>query len=67
MLVFGLASEVFEDRLFPVPFHMIPVVDLAVTNRVVNRHCFGVCNGLITNVEIKVLDTPLGRQIAAQK
>ena len=60
-MVFGLCAKVLEDRLLPVPLHVIPVVYHTMTDRVVHavpRRPL-VCNGFITDEEIQVLYTTL--------
>ena len=36
IMVFWLCPQIFEDRLLPVPLHMVPVLDLAVADGVVD-------------------------------
>ena len=35
VMVLGLGAQVLEDRLFPVTFHVIPIINHAMTNGVV--------------------------------
>lgn len=35
-MIFGLDAQILENRVGPEAFHMIPVLDLAVSNGVVN-------------------------------
>lgn len=36
VMVFGLDTKILKDRIRPKSFHIIPVLDLAVSNGVVN-------------------------------
>ena len=65
-MVFGLCSEILEDRLLPVTFHVIPVLDHAVANRVVDAIAgrLGICEGFIANEEIEVFDAAFGSKMA---
>jgi hypothetical protein len=60
-MIFRLSPEVLEDRLFPVPFHVIPVLNLTMTNRIVDTVSRGlrVCECLIADEEIEVFDSSL--------
>ena len=66
MVVLGFCPEVFEDGLLPVAFHVVPVVYHSVTNRIVHTVSWSlcVCQGLISDEEVKILDATLGRQMA---
>ena len=37
VVILRFSSEVLEDALFPEPFHVIPVVDQSMLDRVVER------------------------------
>ncbi len=65
-MVLWLASQVLEDRLLPVSFHVIPVVNLTMPNRIVHAvsRCLGVRECFISDKEIEVFDTALGREAA---
>jgi hypothetical protein len=65
-MVLRLRSKILEDRLLPVALHVIPVVDLAVPDRVVHTiaRCLDVRESLIPDKEIKVLDAALRREMA---
>lgn len=62
-MVFWLCSQVLEDRLLPVPLHVIPVFNLAVSDGVVDSisGCLRVGEGLIADEEIEVLYPSLRR------
>lgn len=61
IMVLWLGTEVLEDRLFPVAFHVIPVVDLTMANRVVDTvsWCLGIGKRFVTDKEVEVLDPAL--------
>lgn len=60
-MIFRFRSQIFEDRLFPVPFHVIPIVYLTMSNGIVDTVSRGLCvrYGFIADEEIKILDTAL--------
>ena len=66
IMVLRLGAEVLEDRLFPVAFHVIPVVDLTMTNRVVDTVSWRLSIGerFVTDEEVEVLDPALRGEIA---
>lgn len=43
---------------------MIPVLNHAMTNRVMDTVCFRIGDGLISDVEVEVLDTAFGGEVA---
>lgn len=53
-MVFWFGPEVFEDRLLPVTFHMIPIINHTVSDRVVYTitRCPRISQGFISNEEI---------------
>lgn len=57
VVILRLCSEILEYRLLPIPFHMIPVVDHPVANRVVHAIPRGllVRNRLIADEEVEIL------------
>lgn len=65
MVIFRLASEVLENRLFPKAFHMIPVFDLTMTNRIMYSHSFGASKRFIANIKVQIFYAPLRCQVAA--
>ena len=66
VMVLRLCTEILEDRLFPVPLHVIPVVDLTMANRVVDTvsRRLRISKRFIANEEVKVLDPSLRGEIA---
>ena len=60
-MVLRLCAEILEDRLFPVPLHVIPVVDLTMANRVVDTvsRRLRISKRFIANEEVEVLDPSL--------
>lgn len=56
-MVFGLNAQVLENRLRPVPFHQVPVLNLTMTDGPVGTISRTVGRGqsLISNEEIQVL------------
>lgn len=52
VMVFGLCAEIFEDTLLPIALHLIPVLDHAVTDRIVDSVRLVVGNGFISDKEI---------------
>lgn len=65
-MVLWLSAEVLEDRLFPITFHVVPVVDLAMANWVVNSVSWRLCigKGLIAYEEVEVFDSSLRGETA---
>ena len=65
-MVFGLCSEILEDRLLPVTFHVVPVLDHAVADRVVDAIAgrLGIREGFVANEEIEVFDAAFGGKMA---
>ena len=58
--------HVLKDGLFPVSLHEIPVLNLAMTDGIVYTVAWSlrVCERLVADKEIKVLDSSLGCEIA---
>lgn len=56
-MVFGLAPQVLENRVFPKPLHVIPVFNLSVSNGIVDRvgRAVGGSEGLVSDVKVQVL------------
>lgn len=65
-MILRLGTEVLEDRLFPVTFHVIPVVDLTMANRVVDTvsWCLGIGKRFVTDKEVEVLNPTLRCEMA---
>ena len=65
-MILWLRPQILENRLFPVPFHVIPVLNLTVADGVVHAisWCLHVRERLITNEEVEVFDPSLRRETA---
>ena len=63
-MILWLRPQILEDRLLPVPFHVIPVLNLTVADGVVHAisWCLHVRERLITNEEVEVFDPSLRRE-----
>lgn len=61
VVILRFCPQVLEDRLLPVPLHVVPVLNLTMPNRIVHAISRGlrVRQGLIADEEIKVFNTPL--------
>ena len=61
VMIFRFRSEIFEDRLLPVPLHVIPVIYLTVSDGVVDAISRGLCirDSFVSDEEIKILYTTL--------
>ena len=61
VMVFRLCAKILEDCLLPVPLHVVPVLDLTMTNGVVYAipWSLGICEGFISNEEVEVLNSAL--------
>ena len=64
-MVLRLDAQVLEDGIRPEPLHMIPVLDLTMANRVVDRisGTVGRCQSFIANEEVQVLGATLRGQV----
>lgn len=64
-MIFGLSSKILEDRLLPVSLHIVPIVDHTMADGVVDAisRSLLIRNGLVTDEEVEVFDTSLGRKI----
>ena len=62
-VVLGLATKILEDTLLPVALHMIPVVDLSVTDRVVEGIGLGVCDGFVSDVKVQIFSAAFGGEV----
>ena len=63
-MVFWLRPQVLEDALLPVPFHLVPVLNLSMLDRVVDGVRLVVGDCLVADEEVEVLDSSLGGQVA---
>lgn len=63
MVVFGFYPEIFEDALLPESLHVVPVLDLTVTDGVAQSVVAGttgvVTQCLITDIKVKVFSSSL--------
>ena len=61
VMIFRFRSEIFEDRLLPVPLHVIPVIYLTMSDGVVDAISGSLCirNSFVADEEIKILYTTL--------
>jgi hypothetical protein len=59
IMVFRFSSQVFEDRLLPVSFHMVPILNLTMSDRVVHTVGLGVSKRLVPDEEVKIFDPSL--------
>ena len=55
VVVLWFSTEVFEYGLLPVPLHMIPVVNHAMTDGKMQSIRLGIGKGVISNMKVKVL------------
>jgi len=62
-MIFWLSSQIFENALFPVPLHLIPIFNLTMFDRVVQVVSFRVCECFITDVKVEVVDTSFRGQV----
>lgn len=62
-MVLWFGAEVLEDALLPVPFHVVPVVDHAVLDGVIDVVRLAVGEGLVSDEEVEVFDAALGGEV----
>ena len=64
-MVLGLCTKVLEDRLLPIPLHVVPILDLTVADGVVHTITggLGVGEGFVADEEVEVLYAALGREM----
>lgn len=60
-MVFWLSTQILEDALFPISLHVVPVIDEAMSDRIVDAIRLRVRDCLVANVKVEVLDATLGR------
>lgn len=58
-MVLWLASQVLEQAMLPVSLHVIPIFNLAMSNRIVDLIGLAVGQCFVTNVKVEVLDALL--------
>ena len=58
IVILRFRSEVLEDGLFPVPLHVIPVINHSMSDRIMYpvARRFGICQSFIADEEIEVFD-----------
>jgi hypothetical protein len=61
IVVLWFCAQILEDRLLPVAFHVVPVINHAVSNGVMDSiaGCLGVGESLVADEEVKVLHASL--------
>lgn len=59
VVILGLAPQVLEDALLPVAFHVVPVFNLTMFDRVTNLVRLAVGESFVSNVEVEVFDPSL--------
>lgn len=64
-MILRLCAQILEYSLLPITLHMIPIINHPVANRVVNAisRRLGICECLVSDEKIEVLDTPLRREM----
>ena len=67
-MVFGFSSEILENCLFPVSFHMIPIIDLPVTNWIVYAISWSLRVGqcFISDKEVEIFGAAFAREVTAR-
>jgi len=63
VVILGLSSQILEDTLFPVSFHLIPIFDLTVFDRVIQVIGLRVCECFVSDVEIEIVYTSFRREV----
>jgi hypothetical protein len=63
VVILGLGTEILEDNLLPHHFHVGPVIDLTVADRIAKLVALGCGGSLLTDVEVKILDTLCGHAL----
>lgn len=55
VVIFGFTVKILEDAVLPQLFHLCPVVDLTLSNWIVDTQGLGVSESFVTNVEVHVI------------
>lgn len=63
VVVLWFGAEVLEDALLPVPLHVVPIVNHAVLDRIVDVVRLAVGEGLVSDVKVEVFDAALGGEV----
>ena len=61
IMIFRLSTQILEDALFPISLHMVPIVDEAMSDWVMDAIRLRIGDCLVTDVKVEVLDAALGR------
>jgi hypothetical protein len=66
VMVFWFCPKIFEYRLLPIPFHIIPIFNHALPDGIIDTisRGLGVREGLIANEEVKIFDAAFGSQMS---
>ena len=61
-MILWLRPEILKDRLFPVPLHVVPVVNHSVSNGIVYAiaRSLDIGQGFVTDEEVEVFDPSFG-------
>ena len=61
-MILRLSSQILKDRLFPIPLHVIPIINHSMADRIVNTISWRllVRDSFVSNEEIQVLSTKNG-------
>ena len=63
-MVLRLGPQILEDALRPKALHVIPILDHTMLDRIMQAVRLGICNRLVADVEIEIIDAALGREVA---
>lgn len=68
-MVLWLRTQVLEDRLLPVSFHVIPVLNLPMADGIIHAVAWGlrIRECFIADEEVEVLDPTLGREVSGSR
>ena len=56
VVILWFCPQIFEDRLLPVPLHIVPVINLPMSYRIANAVSWGfrVGDGLVADKEVEI-------------
>ena len=65
-MVLRLSPEVLEDRLLPISFHVIPIIDHSMANRIMYpvTGSLGVRERLVANEEVEIFNAAFGGEVS---
>jgi hypothetical protein len=65
-MVFWLCSEILEDSLLPVPFHVVPIIDHSLPDGIIYSISWRlrICKRFVTDEEVKVFYTTFRCQMS---